>query len=211
MKKRRKAFYALMLLLEMGVVGFFLATDIFLFYVFFELTLVPMYFIVGIWGGQRRIYAAIKFFLYTAVGSLLMLVAILYVYFSSGTGSFGYDAFMSAGLSLREQLWLFAAFALAFGIKVPIFPFHTWLPDAHVEAPTPGSVILASVLLKMGTYGFLRFLLPFFPRPRGTRWWSWSCWCWGWWGSSTRRGSRRSSPMPRSSSPTPPWPTWGSS
>ena len=162
-KTRRKAFYALMLLLEMGVVGFFLATDIFLFYVFFELTLVPMYFIVGIWGGERRIYAAVKFFLYTAVGSLLMLVAILYVYFAGGTGSFAYDAFLNAGMSVREQLWLFAAFALAFGIKVPVFPLHTWLPDAHVEAPTPGSVILASVLLKMGTYGFLRFLLPLFP------------------------------------------------
>ena len=162
-KTRRKAFYALMLLLETGVVGVFLATDIFLFYVFFELTLIPMYFIVGIWGGERRIYAAVKFFLYTAVGSLLMLVAILYIYFSSGSGSFSYEAFLGADLAMREQLWLFAAFALAFGIKVPIFPLHTWLPDAHVEAPTPGSVILASLLLKMGTYGFLRFLLPFFP------------------------------------------------
>ena len=162
-KTRRKAFYALMLLLETGVIGVFLATDLFLFYVFFELTLIPMYFIVGIWGGERRIYAAVKFFLYTAVGSLLMLVAILYMYFSSGSGSFSYEAFLSAELTMREQLWLFAAFALAFGIKVPIFPLHTWLPDAHVEAPTPGSVILASLLLKMGTYGFLRFLLPFFP------------------------------------------------
>ncbi len=162
-KKRRKAFYALMLLLEVGVIGVFLATDIFLFYVFFELTLIPMYFIVGIWGGERRIYAAVKFFLYTAVGSLLMLVAILYIYFASGAESFSYQAFLNADLSMREQIWLFAAFALAFGIKVPIFPFHTWLPDAHVEAPTPGSVILASLLLKMGTYGFLRFLLPLFP------------------------------------------------
>ena len=162
-KTRRRAFYALMLLLQTGVTGVFLATDIFLFYVFFELTLIPMYFIVGIWGGERRIYAAVKFFLYTAVGSLLMLVAILYIYFSSSTGSFSYEAFLAADLSMREQLWLFAAFALAFGIKVPIFPLHTWLPDAHVEAPTPGSVILASLLLKMGTYGFLRFLLPFFP------------------------------------------------
>ena len=160
---RRKAFYALMLLLQTGVAGVFVATDLLLFYVFFELTLVPMYFIVGIWGGQRRIYAAVKFFLYTAAGSLLMLVGILYIYFSSGTGSFAYDAFRAAELTMNEQLWLFAAFALAFSIKVPVFPFHTWLPDAHVEAPTPGSVILAAVLLKMGTYGFLRFLLPLFP------------------------------------------------
>ncbi len=162
-KTRRKAFYALMLLLQTGVVGVFLATDIFLFYVFFELTLIPMYFIVGIWGGERRIYAAVKFFIYTAVGSLLMLVAILYIHFSGDAGSFSYEAFLSADLTMREQLWLFAAFALAFGIKVPVFPLHTWLPDAHVEAPTPGSVILASLLLKMGTYGFLRFLLPLFP------------------------------------------------
>ncbi len=166
-QRRVKEFFAFLLVLETGMLGALLALDLFLFYVFWEVMLVPMYFLIGVWGGPRRVYAALKFVLFTMVGSLLMLVAILYCAWrvKAETGSFGFafDRFLAIHLTPREQLYLFAAFALAFAIKVPVFPLHTWLPDAHVEAPTGGSVILAGVLLKMGTYGFLRFALPLFP------------------------------------------------
>ena len=166
--KREGGFYALLLVLTTGMIGVFVSLDLFLFYVMWELMLIPMYFIIGVWGGDNRLYAAIKFFIYTFLGSLLMLVAIivLYVHAGNATGvySFAYAHLLSNAKDLGPTAWwLFGAFFLAFAIKVPLFPLHTWLPDAHVEAPTAGSVILAGILLKMGTYGFLRFALPFFP------------------------------------------------
>jgi NADH-quinone oxidoreductase subunit M len=165
---RIKEFCITMLLLETGMLGVFVSLDLFLFYVFWEAMLIPMYLVIGVWGGENRIYAAIKFVLYTMLGSVLMLVAILALYFHHGmaTGIYTFDFPVLARYVIPAELqtWLFLAFALAFAIKVPMFPFHTWLPDAHVEAPTAGSVILAGVLLKMGTYGFLRFCLPLFPQ-----------------------------------------------
>jgi len=175
-----KSYIFFMLFLETGMIGTFVALNVFQFYVFWEVMLIPMYFIIGIWGGPRRIYAAVKFFLFTMVGSLLMLVAILVIYYLSfeQTGTLNFDLLAPPwsevpalldtvipveGVWWQTQYWLFAAFALAFAIKVPMVPLHTWLPDAHVEAPTAGSVVLAGVLLKMGTYGFLRFALPLFP------------------------------------------------
>jgi NADH-quinone oxidoreductase subunit M len=159
---RVKDFMIFFLLLEVGMTGVFLAQDLFLFYIFWEFTLIPMYFLIGIWGGPRRIYAALKFFLYTMAGSILMLVAILWLGINQGTFSVP-DLIAKGGIAANIQLWLFLAFAAAFAIKVPMWPLHSWLPDAHVEAPTAGSVILAGVLLKMGTYGFLRFNLALFP------------------------------------------------
>jgi len=166
--KREGGFYSLLLVLTTGMIGVFVALDLFLFYVMWEVMLIPMYFIIGIWGGENRLYAAIKFFIYTFLGSLLMLVAIIVLYLHAGrvTGqySFSYMHLLGqVGLLGSGAWWLFGAFFLAFAIKVPMFPLHTWLPDAHVEAPTAGSVILAGILLKMGTYGFLRFAVPFFP------------------------------------------------
>ena len=165
--ERLKEFYAFLMLLEVGLIGVFAAQDLFLFYVFWEVCLVPMYFLIGIWGHERRIYAAVKFFLYTMAGSVLMLAAIIYLY--NRTGTFDYRELLgmlsSGALALNsvEQNLLFLAFFLAFAIKVPLWPLHTWLPDAHVEAPSAGSVMLASVMLKMGTYGLVRFCLPMFP------------------------------------------------
>ena len=175
--KHVKGYYALLLILETGVLGVFASFDLFLFYIFFELTLIPMYFIIGIWGGENRIYAAVKFVIYTLFGSLLMLVGLLWLGFAAGDAVNGgvfttnWYKLVSFGIPLGSQTWLFLLFALAFCIKVPLFPFHTWLPDAHVQAPTGGSVVLAGVLLKMGTYGLVRFCLPFFPNAAQTFAW----------------------------------------
>jgi len=162
--KEVKKFMIFYLMLQTGILGVFLSLDLILFYIFWEAMLVPMYFIIGVWGGPRRVYAAVKFFLFTMFGGVLMLIGILVLYFKAGLNSFDLvEIIREIDLPLNYQMWLFLAFGIAFAIKVPVFPFHTWLPDAHVEAPTAGSVILAAVLLKMGTYGFLRFCLPLFP------------------------------------------------
>jgi len=162
-EERVKDFMIFFLLLEVGMMGVFLAQDLFLFYIFWEFTLVPMYFLIGIWGGPQRIYAAVKFFLYTMAGSILMLIAVLWLGINQNSFSVPDMIARSGSIPAEIQMWLFLAFAAAFAIKVPMWPLHSWLPDAHVQAPTAGSVILAGVLLKMGTYGFLRFNLPLFP------------------------------------------------
>ncbi len=159
--ERVKGYAVSMLLLEAGILGVFLSLDLLVFFVFWEVMLVPMYFIIGLWGGERRVYAALKFFLFTAFGSALLLAGILWLGIANGT--FDFVELLGRGIPRTSQFWLFGAFALSFGIKVPIFPFHTWLPDAHVEAPTAGSVILAGILLKLGAYGLIRFNLTLFP------------------------------------------------
>jgi NADH-quinone oxidoreductase subunit M len=181
--EREKEYYVFLLLLQTGMLGTFMCLDFFLFYVFWEVMLVPMYFLIGIWGGPRRLYAAIKFFLYTLSGSVVMLLGIIAIYFYNTSGVLGYaglhhtatfdiPALTAVTPSMPAPLQILVFFALFFGfaVKVPMFPFHTWLPDAHVEAPTAGSVILAGVLLKMGTYGFVRFSLPMFPKAITTHW-----------------------------------------
>src|SRR5687767_14842411 len=169
--ERIKEYYIFLLVLQTGMIGAFVSLDFLLFFLFWEVMLVPMYFLIGIWGGARRLYAAIKFFLYTLVGSVVMLLGILALYFHSKKlpgfeqyGTFDVTQWYAMGIPAGLQFWVFLAFFLGFAIKVPMFPFHTWLPDAHVEAPTAGSVILAGVLLKMGTYGFVRFSLPLLPQ-----------------------------------------------
>ncbi len=171
---RSKLFYAMLLLLETGVLGVFLSLDLFLFYLFWDLVLIPMYFLIGIYGGERRSYAAIKFFLYTLLGSVFMLLGFLGLYFQYGLRygvyTFELEKLLTLNLSQTAEQWIFFALFLGFAVKIPMFPLHTWLPDAHTEAPTAGSVLLASLLLKMGTYGFLRFSLPLLPKASSEPW-----------------------------------------
>jgi len=165
-EEKVKEYMICLLLLETGLIGAFIALDIFLFYIFWEVMLIPMYFIIGIWGGKNRVYAALKFFIFTMAGSVLMLVALIFLYFkgtAAGITDFSVLHFFDLRLDPATQTWLFLAFAFSFAIKVPMFPLHTWLPDAHTEAPTAGSVILAAIMLKMGTYGYVRFAMPLFP------------------------------------------------
>jgi len=199
-RARVREFVVFVLLLEAGMIGVFVAQDLFLFYVFWEAMLVPMYFLIGIWGYERRIYAALKFFLYTFAGSVLMLVAFLVLYKRAGASSFDIAVLARQPVAPALQTWLFLACALAFAIKVPMWPFHTWLPDAHVEAPTAGSVILAGVLLKMGGYGFLTLRCASPPRSA----------CWRSSGSCTALSSRSCSRTSRSSWPTRRSRTWAS-
>ncbi|MCI0413922.1 NADH-quinone oxidoreductase subunit M [bacterium] len=170
-RAKMKQFYALLLMLETGILGVFVSFDLFLFFLFWEAMMIPMYFLIGVWGGPNRIYAAVKFFLYTIAGSALMLVAIVFLFnlheAQTGVATFNIFQLYGTDLPAHQQYWLFLAFFVAFAIKVPLFPFHTWLPDAHTEAPTAGSVILAGVLLKMGTYAILRFAIPLFPEMAG--------------------------------------------